>query len=982
MGRRLIIASETVVVVVVWACALFLPSLLVMQAQRTLTEIWRDSSVTLQLLAASLSILLEIYARRIFEDLFQGMGFLARNARLWSIAIQEAWTLYRLWLDGAYPAMRERWLGRQFVAMTVERLMHPPARRTRWSLPDAKLPPYKYTQLSTSRAIRLISLMKPPEEGGTAPIACSMEEVVLDFAPPFIALSYAWDSEDGTQQIVCNDALLTVTKNCAAALRSIRQDPTCNGKQVWVDAICINQAATPEKHRQLGIMGEIYRTAASVRVWLGEHDPSSKLVCEYFTKISGVDEEGRYLLSEQRPADVGLDIARKWPLLSKSLADFFSRSWFTRAWPVQEVTLPRPGRVTVVCGDASLRLEYIRFGWNLLRDLGVLPSSASLDQAVALQFYLADAIAMKRGLVVGSEHRKEQVGDVHLDLGMPLLADLSQLSFTKVMNAMRFKACRDPKDRFFSLYGVFKELEIDHGIPLSMWTRPDAEVFTAVALACFKLDGNLNALRLAQLPDPYLRLSDHLLVSARRNPYDGLSTSLFAMTGRVIRVARNLAAGRDACYHAPAAVWRGGLPSWVPDWTHPIPTHTDAAVHISLITTPALPRLLESESSDDADETGRHEMSPDGRQLRVEAKVVGQVIDLGTVGSPADLFWQILSSTFFLSWRGSSSSETLDPVVSALVCETAANLLWRTHVAQMLVSMRMAVRTLGMFDIWAIGSSAYTSGYFRSRLFGFLCTWFPSVASCPTDGPGMRARLAGRLHKVEMWSESQAISQAVAVVFIKGRGYMNSDMWHQSATDISLAVGGLLWDFRVSLIESLFRTRYDDVERTLALPILGLFISAALQTVAVWIGDTTMFLLAWSASVAAKLGLVAAFVVWTWKIYALQALLLLTVVPRAVRAPVRFFWSLLFGATSFRQPGTFTQATHFFVTDTGVMASTSGPVACSDFLALVRGLNEYLILRPSGEVDCYLVVGASHVGSQPRVSKLVEASPWSKIQIQ
>ena len=48
--------------------------------------------------------------------------------------------------------------------------------------------------------------------------------------------------------------------------------------------------------------------------------------------------------------------------------------------------------------------------------------------------------------------------------------------------------------------------------------------------------------------------------------------------------------------------------------------------------------VLESESSNDTDETGRHEMSPDRRQLRVEAKVVRLVIDIGIVGSPADLF--------------------------------------------------------------------------------------------------------------------------------------------------------------------------------------------------------------------------------------------------------------------------------------------------------------------------------------------------------
>ncbi|KAK0716075.1 heterokaryon incompatibility, partial [Lasiosphaeris hirsuta] len=103
-----------------------------------------------------------------------------------------------------------------------------------------------------------------------------MEEVLLDSAPYFTALSYAWDSEKGTEQIVCDGALITVTKNCVAALRNIRLN-TDKEQRVWVDAICINQAATAtaEKNQQIGIMGDIYKKADSVRVWLGEQDDSS-----------------------------------------------------------------------------------------------------------------------------------------------------------------------------------------------------------------------------------------------------------------------------------------------------------------------------------------------------------------------------------------------------------------------------------------------------------------------------------------------------------------------------------------------------------------------------------------------------------------------------------------------------------------------------------------------------------------------------------
>jgi len=243
----------------------------------------------------------------------------------------------------------------------------------------------------------------------------------------------------------------------------------------------------------------------------------------------------------------------------------------------------------------------------------------------------------------------------------------------------------------------------------------------------------------------------------------------------------------------------------------------------------------------------------------------------------------------------------------------------------------------------------------------------------------MRARLNDRLPEVDGFSELQAINQAVGV-FLRGRNFINSDMWHQSAGDIMFISGGLVWDFRVSLIESLFPSRYDDVEWTLAMPVLGLLISAAMQNVAVWIGDTAMFLFAWSVGVAAKLGFVVAFAVWTWKIRLLQLLLVFVVVLRVVRGPVRFFRSL-FGAGWFRQPGGHSQGYHFFVTNAGVTASTSGPVARRDCLALVCGSNGYLVLRPSGEKDCYLVVGASYVGAKLRGDELLAEASWVKIQI-
>jgi hypothetical protein len=42
---------------------------------------------------------------------------------------------------------------------------------------------------------------------------------------------------------------------------------------LWADAICINQSDINERNTQVKLMGEIYRTATRVHVWLGLDSP-------------------------------------------------------------------------------------------------------------------------------------------------------------------------------------------------------------------------------------------------------------------------------------------------------------------------------------------------------------------------------------------------------------------------------------------------------------------------------------------------------------------------------------------------------------------------------------------------------------------------------------------------------------------------------------------------------------------------------------
>lgn len=92
----------------------------------------------------------------------------------------------------------------------------------------------------------------------------------------YFALSYTWGegtAREPTEEINVDDARFKVSPNLLAALRAIEnhalkgaiQEPWC----FWIDAICINQNDEVEKSAQVKSMGEIYRGAVEVLIWLG-----------------------------------------------------------------------------------------------------------------------------------------------------------------------------------------------------------------------------------------------------------------------------------------------------------------------------------------------------------------------------------------------------------------------------------------------------------------------------------------------------------------------------------------------------------------------------------------------------------------------------------------------------------------------------------------------------------------------------------------
>ncbi|KAM7189092.1 Heterokaryon incompatibility protein (HET) domain containing protein [Naviculisporaceae sp. PSN 640] len=119
------------------------------------------------------------------------------------------------------------------------------------------------------RGVSLV--ISSPSADSASPIICDLFPVGDKKrlpSPRFDALSNVWGDLNDTVPITVNGFLFRITRNLDAALHRLRkQNDTLT---LWVDAICINQADLVERSQQVKRMGQIYRQARHVYMWVGE----------------------------------------------------------------------------------------------------------------------------------------------------------------------------------------------------------------------------------------------------------------------------------------------------------------------------------------------------------------------------------------------------------------------------------------------------------------------------------------------------------------------------------------------------------------------------------------------------------------------------------------------------------------------------------------------------------------------------------------
>lgn len=236
---------------------------------------------------------------------------------------------------------------------------------------------------SNRRELRLLRLAPGAEDSpveGSISITTVPSTSSVKSPPPvqgheiYEALSYECGDPNGPKHTVTIDGkIIEVRDNLHKALKMLRRSGV--KMPVWIDAICINQRDSEERGHQVRMMGDIYKSAKMVRIWLG-WDRGENLrggcrliqklatyryeeVCEQFECENPLAHdtdklEAKVIKNAEAvaPADEG-----GWEALVRVL----QRSYRDGVWIVQECSFAP--EIKICCGRASTctRLLYKAF---------------------------------------------------------------------------------------------------------------------------------------------------------------------------------------------------------------------------------------------------------------------------------------------------------------------------------------------------------------------------------------------------------------------------------------------------------------------------------------------------------------------------------------------------------------------------------------------------------------------------------------------
>lgn len=221
--------------------------------------------------------------------------------------------------------------------------------------------------------VRVLDIL--PGEPSTA-IECRLSVRQLSADTGFEALSYTWGKNIRDGKVRVNGVGFAITVNLESALRYIRR--ISKKRRLWADDLYIDQSDLEECGHQVKNMGQIYRNADQVLIWLGPGSECSDTAMRYllswlkvpvksFQSAANTCCPNHFSVFEMRISNYpalfqGLlcpkcnrkcfcaDCCHLRREIETGLEDLLHRSWWQRIWVVQKVAMAA-GDPLVGCGQ-------------------------------------------------------------------------------------------------------------------------------------------------------------------------------------------------------------------------------------------------------------------------------------------------------------------------------------------------------------------------------------------------------------------------------------------------------------------------------------------------------------------------------------------------------------------------------------------------------------------------------------------------------
>jgi Heterokaryon incompatibility protein (HET) len=353
---------------------------------------------------------------------------------------------------------------------------------------------YTYRTLVHTDFIRLFQLQ--PGNASDTTLKGELTEHRLADRPEFEALSYAWGQDERQPSfLILDDSVFSISETLSAALRVFRLAD--KPRNLWIDAICINQQDNNERSIQVAQMSEIYKSATKVLVWLGESTADTEEALHFLRDVAANDHgldlnagsagpgwfqfSGRTLKGSHEEV---MQIVQS--TVKPRLDDIFGREWFTRLWIIQEISLAKSA--TLFFGHESLE-------WGLF--------------ATSLCVLKAAMNTTRLGIAwLNTFERAWRVVDVKASLQVALytfyMSPYNELA--NFIDIVKGQKCKDDRDRIYALLGLGlfhlgNDIKSSNGINSKIipdYSKSPAEVYTHVARH-YVLQGDLFILHHAGL---------------------------------------------------------------------------------------------------------------------------------------------------------------------------------------------------------------------------------------------------------------------------------------------------------------------------------------------------------------------------------------------------------------------------------------------------------------------------------------------------